>query len=144
MPRKRSPDFVRSAFGARLELARTKAELTIQALADVSGCPPSTLSTAERSGNGSTYIARIALACGVSPIWLETGVGEMHAKAFSTTPTTPSQPQLSTEGECLAFEFDEAPLGRTSKAQVYSLCLAIIKHGGLPAYAVLVNVKLQK
>jgi transcriptional regulator with XRE-family HTH domain len=143
MPRKRSSEELQTAFGARLEAARKAAGLSMQALSDATGCPQSTLSTAERSGNGSSYTARIARACGVNAYWLETGEGEMHATDVPAAQAGPSAPAYSPEGENLAAEFDEAPLGRSSRAQVHRLCLAIILYGGLPPYTDLVNVKLQ-
>jgi len=68
----------------------------------------------------------------------------MHAQAMPSPESDQAQVlRLTPEGENLAIEFDEAPLGRSSRAQVHRLCLAIILYGGLPPYTDLVNVKLQ-
>jgi transcriptional regulator with XRE-family HTH domain len=143
MPNKRPSADRQTEFGKRLETVRKAAGLSSRSLAEIVGCPLSTLSTAEMSGSGSTYTARIARACGVSAYWLETGEGSMDVMAAPTDPAQPQGPKFSPEAENLAAEFDEAPLGRSDKAQVHRLCLALILYGGLPPYTDLVNVKLQ-
>lgn len=142
MPAKRPSADRQTEFGQRLEAVRKAAGYSTRSLADAVGCPQSTLATAELSGNGSTYTARIAKACGVNAYWLETGEGPRDPDEVPYSPTLPG-PRFSPEGENLATEFDEAPLGRTDKAQAHRLCLAIILYGGLPPYTDLVSVKLQ-
>ena len=143
MPSKRPSSDRQTDFGRRLEAVRTNAGLSTRALADLVGCPQSTLATAELSGGGSTYTARIARACGVNAYWLETGEGEMVDGPQASNESESTGPRFSPEAENLAAEFDEAPLGRSDKAQVHRICLAIILYGGLPPYTDLVNVKLQ-
>lgn len=67
----------RSEFGERLLLARERAELTQPQLAQAVGMSQSTLAEAENVGSKSQFTVRIALRCGVSPLWLESGEGPM-------------------------------------------------------------------
>jgi len=69
-----------TTIGARVKQARTQARLTQVALAKKTGIKQSTVSDLERGENmKSAYIAQIAHACGVSPLWLATGRGDMAA-----------------------------------------------------------------
>lgn len=72
-------------FGERLRAARKHAGLTQAELAVRTGIAQSTISTAERMGNGSSDTPIYAKACGVDPHWLATGDGDMLM-----TPATPS------------------------------------------------------
>ena len=65
-------------YGSRLAKARKFAKLTQMQLSAKTGIAQSTISTAEREGKGSTDTAVYAAACGVSALWLETGVGQME------------------------------------------------------------------
>lgn len=67
----------RSEFGARLLLARTRAELTQPQLATAVGMSQSSLAEAEGVGKSSSFTVRIAERCGVSARWLECGDGDM-------------------------------------------------------------------
>ena len=67
----------RSEYGARLVRARAHAGVTQEDVVAGAGIPQSTLGGAEKTGKGSTYTVRIAAYCGVSPMWLETGKGNM-------------------------------------------------------------------
>lgn len=66
-------------YGDRLKAARTHAGITQAALAakigNISQANISHLETS--SGNGSEYTVQFAIECGVSPLWLATGKGEM-------------------------------------------------------------------
>lgn len=64
-------------YGSRLKTARKHAGLTQVALSKKTGIPQSTISTAEREGNGSGETPVYAQACGVDALWLATGEGEM-------------------------------------------------------------------
>lgn len=64
-------------YGLRLKTARKHAGLTQTELAEITGIPQSTISTAERMGNGSRETPVYAKACGVDAHWLATGQGTM-------------------------------------------------------------------
>jgi transcriptional regulator with XRE-family HTH domain len=66
-----------TSYGNRLRQARKHADLTQEELSKKTGIPQSTISTAERMGNGSAETVTYAMACGVNPAWLATGEGEM-------------------------------------------------------------------
>ena len=70
----------RTEFGGRLLVARKFAVLTQTALANAVKMPQTTYAEAELTGQGSTYTAQIANRCGVNPVWLATGDGEMISK----------------------------------------------------------------
>lgn len=72
-----APKRERTAFGARLYKARTHAQLTQPQLAKAAGMAQSTLGELEYDGNGSSYTAQLAKACGVRAEWLSEGIGEM-------------------------------------------------------------------
>lgn len=130
-------------FGRRLEEARTEAELTVEELARRVGMAQSTLTHAENKGAGTSKVASLARECRVNAYWLETGKGDKYPAAQDQAPsgdTGTAMPSLSLEAENLAVEFDEAPLGRSDRARVHRLCLAIIMYGGLPPYTDLVSV----
>jgi transcriptional regulator with XRE-family HTH domain len=77
-------------YGKRLKQARTNAGLTQEAASKKTGISQSTISTAERLGNGSAENHAYAIAYGVSPIWLATGEGPMHYEAGSVSVERPS------------------------------------------------------
>lgn len=64
-------------YGSRLRSARKHAKLTQVGLSEKTGIPQSTISTAERLGNGSAETSIYAKACGVDSHWLATGEGQM-------------------------------------------------------------------
>lgn len=64
-------------FGKRLVAAREHAGLKQEELRLRAGIAQSTMSAAENSGHGSRVTVQLAVACGVNPIWLATGEGEM-------------------------------------------------------------------
>lgn len=133
-------------FGERLRKSRTDAGLSTAALAELIGATQSTVAHAELHGQGSTYVCRIARACGVDPYWLETGQNEtpQDNKPHADKVHEPQQPRHSTKAEELATTFDEAPLGRSTKSTVHRLCMTIVRHGGLPAYSDLKKVSTSK
>jgi transcriptional regulator with XRE-family HTH domain len=77
-------------YGKRLKQARTNAGLTQEAASKKTGISQSTISTAERLGNGSAENHAYAIAYGVSPIWLATGDGPMHYEAGAVSVESPS------------------------------------------------------
>lgn len=67
----------RSEFGARLYQARKHAQLSQVKVAQLVGMSQSAYAQAEREGNGSTFVTRLAEALGVHADWLATGRGSM-------------------------------------------------------------------
>ncbi|MGI4776921.1 MAG: helix-turn-helix domain-containing protein [Janthinobacterium lividum] len=67
----------RSEYGARVVAARKHANLTQVQLAKRLGISQSTLAESETTAQGSSYTPQVAVACGVSPVWLATGKGSM-------------------------------------------------------------------
>ncbi|MDH1074574.1 helix-turn-helix domain-containing protein [Pseudomonas nitroreducens] len=64
----------------RIKAARKHAKLTQVELAKRVGIDQTSVSDLERGkSQSSSYNARIAVACGVNPLWLEDGIGEMVA-----------------------------------------------------------------
>ncbi len=98
-------------YGNRLKKARLHAGLNQVQLGKVTGISQSTISTAERLGNGSTDTAVYAKACGVSAHWLETGDGEMLAATATATLAAPSS-TLAATGSA-----SNQPLARIQQAQ---------------------------
>lgn len=64
-------------YGTRLRAARKHAGYSQVELSKLTGIAQSTISTAEREGNGSADTPVYAKACGVDAHWLATGEGEM-------------------------------------------------------------------
>jgi transcriptional regulator with XRE-family HTH domain len=70
---------VTSELKDRLRLARKQAGITQAQLADLAGMTQTTISYLEIGKcHSTTFCARIANACGVDALWLETGQGDMH------------------------------------------------------------------
>ena len=87
-------------FGKRLRQARKHADLTQEELGAKTGIAQSTISTAEREGDGSPDTAIFAKACGVDAYWLTTGEGEMiQASAWPFLTVTPAQYAALSEGQ---------------------------------------------
>lgn len=64
-------------YGLRLRAARKHANLTQTKLSELTGIAQSTISTAEREGNGSSDTPVYAKVCGVDAHWLAAGKGFM-------------------------------------------------------------------
>lgn len=79
-------------YGIRLRRARKHAGLTQTALSEKTGIAQSTISTAEREGQGSSDTPVYAQACSVDALWLATGKGEM----LPSTESPPPQVSLPT------------------------------------------------
>lgn len=74
-------------FKHRVKAARKYAGLKQGELADKVGIKQASISDMETGKTGSSsYTASIAAACGVDPLWLETGQGDMRSQE-STNPT---------------------------------------------------------
>lgn len=73
-------------FGKRLKTARKNAGFTQVQLAQAVGLGQSTLAGLEKEGFGSSHVATIAAACGVSPQWLQSGEGPMLPEAGESAP----------------------------------------------------------
>ena len=96
-------------YGKRLNLARQYAGLSQERLAAATGyaCSQANISKLETGGaSGSEYTVHLALALGVSPLWLATGNGEM-------TPEGDPLFSLSPQEQTLVFSFR----GLTEKQQ---------------------------
>lgn len=75
----KNPDM---SIGARVREARKDAKLTQEQLAKRVGIRQSTLSELENGESAGTgYVATMAAALGVSPLWLETGKGPKKLKS---------------------------------------------------------------
>ncbi|MBT2299233.1 helix-turn-helix domain-containing protein [Variovorax paradoxus] len=73
--------------------------MTQQQLADRVPMPLSTLAEAETKGKrAGSYTAQIALACGVSQIWLATGAGEMIDAPLAAAALTRNSAAASLDG----------------------------------------------
>src|SRR5690554_7083122 len=71
----------------RVKAARKHAKLTQAALADAVGIKQASISELETGkSQSSTYNATIAKACGVDPVWLETGRGRMLPSESNVEP----------------------------------------------------------
>jgi phage repressor protein C with HTH and peptisase S24 domain len=87
-------------YGTRLRAARKYAKLTQLAASKKTGIPQSTISTAERLGNGSSDTSVYAQAYGVNAHWITTGEGRMELNAiervalFQPGASSPPPPQL--------------------------------------------------
>ncbi|MBZ4211568.1 MAG: helix-turn-helix domain-containing protein [Rhodoferax sp.] len=82
-------------YGKRLREARKYAKLTQEGLASKTGIPQSTISTAERKGNGSAETPVYALACNVDSYWLGTGKGEMIPTLSAQLPSGEWTPHVN-------------------------------------------------
>ncbi|WP_267268540.1 XRE family transcriptional regulator [Pseudomonas protegens] len=79
-------------FKDRLKAARRHAKLNQTELAERAGLTQTSISDLERGKSKATaFAAQIASVCGVSPMWLAEGVGEM-LKGASAEPSAPPQP----------------------------------------------------
>lgn len=73
-----------NTFAARLKKARTSAGMTQAELAELVGVDQTSISNLERGkSQGTSFVVRLARACDVNPIWLETGEGEMKGALAS-------------------------------------------------------------
>lgn len=73
-------DNIGMSIGARIKQARAAAKMSQIELATRSGLKQSTISDLEvGKSQGTTAVASLAAALGVSPLWLETGKGSMTA-----------------------------------------------------------------
>lgn len=84
----KNPDHLgMNSIGQRVKAARKYAGLTQVQLAEKAKMDQTTISKLEKGHNAkSAFCVRIAVACGVSPVWLETGQGDMRSKE-SSAPT---------------------------------------------------------
>lgn len=85
-------------YGQRLRAARKHAGLTQEEAGKRTGIAQSTISTAERVGNGSADTPVYAKAYGVDSHWLATGEGEML-----NLPAIPPMPQASNVADAPAL-----------------------------------------
>jgi phage repressor protein C with HTH and peptisase S24 domain len=73
-------DTERSEFGARLFAARKRADMSQAEVAQAVGISQGTYAQAERSGQGSAHVLKMATVLKVDPGWLANGVGEMSGR----------------------------------------------------------------
>ena len=85
-------DSTRTPFGERLVKARKRKGLTQTQLAKLVGMGQSTLTEAEKSGQGSSFTAQIAAACDVDELWLATGEGDMLRRPAGLEGAQPVRP----------------------------------------------------
>ena len=86
----KNPDHLpMNSIGQRVKAARKYAGLTQVQLAEKAKMDQTTISKLEKGHNAkSAFCVRIAVACGVSPVWLETGQGDMLPKETSSLTDT--------------------------------------------------------
>ena len=84
------------SIGSRVKQARKAAKMTQAELAARTGLNQSTISDLEvGKSHGTTYVASLASAMGVSPLWVETGKGPMTVESSSDiTPVEEDNPFL--------------------------------------------------
>ncbi len=74
-------------FSERIVTARKYAKLSVEELAFKTECSSDLIRKLEAgTRKGTTFSVKIALACGVSPTWLDTGDGEMIERKSDSTP----------------------------------------------------------
>lgn len=104
----------RMEFKHRVKAARKFAGLKQGELAAKAGIKQASVSDMETGKSGSSsYTARIADACGVDPLWLETGQGDMRPKESSAATDTGANvvPLQVHEASIVALnEFHRVPL----------------------------------
>lgn len=120
-------------YGHRLRQARKHAKLTQMKLSQLTKIPQSTISTAEREGQGSGETPVYAKACGVSALWLATGEGSMldQTTATLTAPMLTVQAsggpaQLSDYALDLAARFDQLTT-KDTRFEAMSACVALLE-----------------
>ncbi|MBF0460122.1 MAG: helix-turn-helix domain-containing protein [Magnetococcales bacterium] len=83
----------KTPLGDRVRFARKQAGLTQKGLADKVGISQTAIYKLERGGSKSSRrTVAIALECGVDPIWLHNGKGEMFVVGTTTETTGESKP----------------------------------------------------
>ncbi|MDP3135931.1 MAG: helix-turn-helix transcriptional regulator [Burkholderiaceae bacterium] len=83
--------FAHMKYGERLRLAREKAELTQQELAERVGMKQPSLAYLEnpaKNAKGSEFTVKLSRVLGVSVDWLDDEIGEMKPKLYSTSDPT--------------------------------------------------------
>lgn len=84
---KRTDDSLPATLGDRVRLSRTKIGMSQGELARRVGLTQPTISSLERNESATSMsIGSLAHALGVSALWLETGLGEMHLSGQPTGP----------------------------------------------------------
>ncbi|WP_099431296.1 LexA family transcriptional regulator [Pseudomonas mosselii] len=82
-------------YSERIKAARKHAKLTQSGLAAAVGIDQTSISNLERGkSRGSSHTASIASVCGVNPLWLETGLGEMTGEVAIIDRPVPQHAQL--------------------------------------------------
>lgn len=111
-------------YGSRLKQARTSAGMTQVDLSTKTGIAQSTISSAERRGNGSGETPVYAQACGVDALWLATGQGAITPliNPSEIACTNGNSLMAKTLAECL----DQIPTG-PDKIAVFLACLKLIE-----------------
>jgi phage repressor protein C with HTH and peptisase S24 domain len=89
-------DNIEMSIGTRVKQARKAAKLTQAELASRTGLKQSSISDLEvGKSQGTTFIASLAAALGVNPLWLETGKGQMTGAHL--TVVQPDAPAFSND-----------------------------------------------
>jgi len=108
-------------YGKRLKQARKHAKLTQVQLGKKTDISQSTISSAEVGGGGSVETAVYAAACGVNPLWLANGEGDMLA------PAAAGAADFSQFARALAAAFDQLPDDLRTRAAVFVKCSELIQ-----------------
>lgn len=91
-------DNIGMSIGSRVKQARKAAKMTQAELAARTGLNQSSISDLEvGKSQGTTFVASLASAMGVNPLWLETGKGSMLVESTVAAPDTADDPFLKNQ-----------------------------------------------
>lgn len=110
-------------YGSRLRAARKYAKLTQNGLSNKTGIPQSTISTAERQGQGSSETPVYAAACKVDALWLSSGKGSMlSVSADSPAP----EPGAQSPDAAMVARWIDKIQDQEVKERIAHSCVALV------------------
>ena len=115
-------------YGSRLRQARKHAKLTQMGLSKKTGIPQSTISSAERDGQGSGETPVYAAACGVDPLWLGTGRGSMLMSAQAEIQPTGGDPTGPTLDAVYVGRWLDKIKDQETRERIAHSCVTLILH----------------
>ncbi len=109
-----------ASFGERVAAARKYKDLSQSALARLVDVKPQNIQYLE-SGRAkrSSYTATIARVCGVDPVWLESGIGQMLP--------LPQPEPVETQSKPMFNEFEESFLVLRQQVRVLEMRVAFVE-----------------